>query len=789
MSVLRRLRPLDRAVLLVVFPIWLVLFSLHVVRWVTVGIAEPGVFVTARSECPGHPLVRSLRPSSLAESSGLRPGDEVLRIGERDLDCAGPVQFFVYALEAMSEAQSAPIVYRREGATHESLLQFTPMPFPLRFVVVSAGFALTGLLLVLRAPRSRSATTLFAGWLLLSFGYLRPWGGPPARTEAVLVTLAVISAFSIPAVLRAAVAFPDDAMSHGRWTRWFPWLFAPVGVLYLNAIVGIPLFPGDANLSKPLSELLLMVVSVLVAGFITSNYVRCDPLGRRQIRWAVAGIYLQSVPIVTATAISIADHQYWWLSDSSEILLIVVPVFVLIATFRYNLFDIDRLISATASYLFLSGAMILIGVNLLPTLSSFANAMLGTDHNGQYVAATFLAAAVIGGNRLVQPLVERRLFPHRCGVADAIDELLAALPALRTPGELGVRAAGRLDEIFHPQSTAIYVRREKDFEAVFARGPTVPPCLAASHPVVAALQDRVEPLVAEKWGRRLDRSLDPFDVAVLQTLDAALLFPVSLNAQLVAFLSLGPKRSGDVYTNTEVDLIRSVVASVALQLERFGQNAMREALQRYVPGAVAGAISAGKDLEASVQEVAVMFVDIRGYTNYAEGREASEIFSTVSRYTELVSGIVSRHEGSIVEFNGDGLMAVFGAPQAIAAKEASAVRAGLEILQSLDAVPLVAEGTAHRISVGVGIATGDAYVGNIRAVDRLIWSAIGNTTNLASRLQGLTRTLDAAMAIDATTADRIGDLRALLQQESNVRVAGRSELFDVWVLRRTPGSR
>src|SRR5258705_1845418 len=111
MSVLRRLRPLDRAVLLVVFPIWLVVLSLHVVRWVTVGIAEPGVFVTV-SECPGHPRVRSLRPSSLAESSGLRPGDEILRIGERDLECAGPVRFFAYAVEAMSEAQSAPIVYR-----------------------------------------------------------------------------------------------------------------------------------------------------------------------------------------------------------------------------------------------------------------------------------------------------------------------------------------------------------------------------------------------------------------------------------------------------------------------------------------------------------------------------------------------------------------------------------------------------------------------------------------------------------------------------------------------------
>jgi len=76
-------------------------------------------------------------------------------------------------------------------------------------------------------------------------------------------------------------------------------------------------------------------------------------------------------------------------------------------------------------------------------------------------------------------------------------------------------------------------------------------------------------------------------------------------------------------------------------------------------------------------------VDIRGYTRVAESRNAEEIFSTVNRYTETVSQIVQKHAGSVVEFNGDGMMAVFGAPRELAHKERAAVEAGREIVEAV----------------------------------------------------------------------------------------------------------
>ena len=82
----------------------------------------------------------------------------------------------------------------------------------------------------------------------------------------------------------------------------------------------------------------------------------------------------------------------------------------------------------------------------------------------------------------------------------------------------------------------------------------------------------------------------------------------------------------------------------------------------------------------------------------------------------------------------------------------------------------------------MGIATGEAFVGNIRAVDRMIWTAIGNTTNLAARLQSLTRDLDAELVIDHATWDGAQPAAAGFEKRPDVPIRGRRETQDLYVL-------
>jgi class 3 adenylate cyclase len=377
-------------------------------------------------------------------------------------------------------------------------------------------------------------------------------------------------------------------------------------------------------------------------------------------------------------------------------------------------------------------------------------------------------------------------FKERYALDRGVAELLPALSACGDARELTGRVGQELQRLLRPEACVVYARVEDSYTPVFAEGRAVPSAFEAESPLTGTLRARRGPLSLSAEGRRPDdAALSPFDRAALETLRAEVVVPVRQGDALPAFLCLGPKRSGDVYTSTDLSLLTAVAETVSQQLQRFDQEsvtrealAMQQSLRRYVPGAVAEQLAGGAELHSGEREVTVLFVDLRGYTGFAESRRAEEIFGAVNRYTETVSEIVRRHAGSVVEFNGDGMMAVFGAPRELAHKERAAVEAGREIVAAVGALRV----DGAELSVGVGIATGEAFVGNIRAVDRMIWSAIGNTTNLAARLQRLTREFDAAVVIDAPTWQRAQASAADFEKRPAVPIRGRRETQDVYAL-------
>jgi adenylate cyclase len=110
--------------------------------------------------------------------------------------------------------------------------------------------------------------------------------------------------------------------------------------------------------------------------------------------------------------------------------------------------------------------------------------------------------------------------------------------------------------------------------------------------------------------------------------------------------------------------------------------------------------------------------------------------------------------------------------------------AGEAIFSAMEELAMaIHDSDAPPLSVGVGIATGEAYVGNIKAVDRMIWSAIGNTTNLAVRLQQLTRDLGTSIVIDATTWHAARLSAPAWIHFPDTRIRGRTESVDMYGIR------
>jgi class 3 adenylate cyclase len=449
-------------------------------------------------------------------------------------------------------------------------------------------------------------------------------------------------------------------------------------------------------------------------------------------------------------------------------------------------------LSAAASYnilLALLGAGALV---VVPRIAEAASGFVGIDPGtGQVALSLVLVVLLIPAHRRLRPQIDRVFFKERYALDHGIAELLPTLSTCADARELTERAGAGLQRLLQPEACVVYAGVEQSYAPVFVEGRAVPPAFAARSPLIVSLEERRRPLALGEAGRRPDEAaLSPFDRAALETLQAEVVVPVGQDGALAAFLCLGPKRSGDVYTSTDLSLLAAVAETVSHQLQRFDQDevtreaqAMQESLRRYVPGAVAEQLASGAELASGEREVSVLFVDIRGYISFSETRRAEEIFSAVNRYTETVSEIVQMHAGNVVEFNGDGMMAVFGAPRKLAHKERAAVEAGRAIVAAVGALPV--EGTSGgetKLAVGVGIATGEAFVGNIQAVDRMIWSAIGNTTNLAARLQSLTRDLDASLVIDAGTWERAQPTAEDFEKRSDVPIRGRRETQDVYTL-------
>ncbi|MFN2166842.1 MAG: adenylate/guanylate cyclase domain-containing protein, partial [Anaerolineae bacterium] len=149
-------------------------------------------------------------------------------------------------------------------------------------------------------------------------------------------------------------------------------------------------------------------------------------------------------------------------------------------------------------------------------------------------------------------------------------------------------------------------------------------------------------------------------------------------------------------------------------------------------------------------EMAVMFSDIRGFTTVSEKMSPQENFDFVNEYLKLVSPVIQQHEGFIVKFLGDGMMAIF--PYGVD----DAVRAGIEKQEKVQAFnTLLAQHGYEPVAVGIGIHVGHMMVGMIGEERRMQGDAFSDNVNLTSRVEGLNKFYGTSMIISQDTLDSL----------------------------------
>ena len=335
------------------------------------------------------------------------------------------------------------------------------------------------------------------------------------------------------------------------------------------------------------------------------HFFLSDPVGRRQIKWVLYATYVAGVPQAVFLFLMFLNPSPSLnvLLASADTLLIFIPLSVFIAIVRFNLFDIDRLISATTAYTIVSVFVIAAALAFVPHLSETASKVVGLDPTaGQLLTSLLLATVAVPGSRYLRPQIERFFFAGRYALERGMEQVLRELSLCDGPRALLSLVGERLDSLLRPESCVVYGRSAENYAPIFIRGRAVAPTIEVGAALIIALRSEAVPVETGRWLRAPREFLRPVDHAVLASIGAAVLIPVRpQGSPLAAFLCLGPKRSGDIYTTTDLALLTAVGSKVSAELQRFDEaeiarqaRAMQDALRRDVPQHVAAQVISGR---------------------------------------------------------------------------------------------------------------------------------------------------------------------------------------------------
>ena len=178
--------------------------------------------------------------------------------------------------------------------------------------------------------------------------------------------------------------------------------------------------------------------------------------------------------------------------------------------------------------------------------------------------------------------------------------------------------------------------------------------------------------------------------------------------------------------------------------------------------------------------VTVLFSDIRGFTSLSETMSAEQVSEILNEYFTEMEPIVAKHNGIINKFIGDAVMAIFGEPIQDKNHALNAVKCGYEMLVKVKELQRkwASEGKP-KIDIGVGINTGEVFVGNIGSINRMEYTVIGDTVNLASRLESYNKIYKTSMLIGSTTYEATKNYIEVIKI-SDVEIRGKAHKMDIY---------
>ena len=220
----------------------------------------------------------------------------------------------------------------------------------------------------------------------------------------------------------------------------------------------------------------------------------------------------------------------------------------------------------------------------------------------------------------------------------------------------------------------------------------------------------------------------------------------------------------------------------ALFVETRGKRQLAGLFGQYVPPELVDEMSEDPEsfsLEGESRELTVLFSDVRSFTTISEGLEPRELSQLMNEYLTPMTRIIHEHRGTIDKYMGDAIMAFWGAPINDAEHARHALDAGVAMLEELKDIQRDFEKRGWPpIKIGVGLNTGPMNVGNMGSEFRMAYTVLGDSVNLGSRLEGLTKGYGVGLIVNESTAAAVPDY--VYRELDRVRVKGKDQPVTIY---------
>ena len=625
-------------------------------------------------------------------------------------------------------------------------------------------YLFTGTTVFVLKPDTTVSWLFFSGCLLESISSFISFD--MESTHFGFFRLMILCDAFLPAVvLHLSFLFPEKSkLAESR-----PYLLVIPYVLAAGLAIALELsYPEPLFFSLYGFVLLFLILgaSSLIVATLRAYFRKTSTLARQRAKVVLFGAVLAfpiptMAPLASFLGMTLGGTKI--LTNLAAIPMVIFPVSIAYAIAKHNLFDVDVFIKRAVGYGIMTAVVgsAYFGIQVLIE-SAFVGGVFG-EYAGKVSPVIFALIVVFlfnPLNRKVQGGVDRIFFRKKFDYKDTVISVSDALSSVLNLEEIVRKIIHTVrKEMFIDMSGIIVLEPKKQVsQAVFVADGTVSGkdevkeiCIP-NDDALLSLVSRERKLIT-----KYDIAEDPRYLPEREScarrfseLGAAMAVPLIHQDEVKAVLAVGHKKSGHFYSREDVELLTTLAThgAVAIENAKLAEQMQKEEivrtnLSRYLSPQIVDKIvkhDVQVNLGGDRKVVTVLFSDIRNFTTITENRPPDQLVHILNEYFTEMAKIIFNHQGSLDKYIGDAIVAVFGSLISLENPAENAVAAAVAMMRRLPGLNRHWEARyGFSMNIGIGINTGEVFLGNIGSPERMEFTVIGDAVNVASRFSGLAR--------------------------------------------------